>query len=512
MKRIYSAILGFLVFINLSYGQNKSLDTLRVRLNTNIPNRTCIKISNDSSGSVTFKLKFNDMVFSSDDELINYVRKIMPVEYKDEPDYRKLWRFLSQNLMIDKGIFDLKVYKSGPLMAINSLGWGHLTSALYYYWAKMGYKTRIWLVGHGDADQYYAEVFADDKWQMFNPFWGVYYLNDDNKVASVEELSKEPTLISQPRYKLPTASNAISFLMRYSNYTANSFSKDSIYITTELDNLPASDTFSITLPPHSTFEFPGIYTNVVKDTLLTPLFTDYLAEAKLKLPHHFTGDININLAVQSIKFKGVVTFNNNSSFPDIYSEQMQKFLDKNHEVFYHLGFTDGDSIEIIYFVNPQQFKMKKVNQLQLTGKNASQLKVKLDTLNPIDVVNDSIKMLESYRFYDENSNYCFYKQKFDNEKITSLDNFKINNKKEFFAKLKLYVNCLRNVSDENKAILYSRLKEKAEKAFKRLGRDFDFNDFYAALNHVPFVVFYLILEQHERDLPKLIYSLTKLGF
>lgn len=75
-----------------------------------------------------------------------------------------------------------------PEYLLNSSGYGYcddMASALATIWKEMGLPSRIWHLG----GHVVPEVNIGGKWQMYDPDMGLYYLDDEHQVLSVEAIA-----------------------------------------------------------------------------------------------------------------------------------------------------------------------------------------------------------------------------------------------------------------------------------------------------------------------------------
>jgi hypothetical protein len=153
-----------------------------------------VSIQNLGQESASFVLKWNGLDLSSMagllDQIANYSRE-------ESRPYVQAWKFVHDHSKHYAPLSSFAWFHH-PVLFFNSAGFGicdDQAEALYHLWTAMGYKARLWgLSGH-----VVPEVFADGKWQLLDPDFGTYYLNDSGEIASIEEISHDPTLIYNPR-------------------------------------------------------------------------------------------------------------------------------------------------------------------------------------------------------------------------------------------------------------------------------------------------------------------------
>jgi hypothetical protein len=262
-----------------------------------------VTLSNKSDGDADFEFKINGKVFQSMNEILVAISK-QPNEFDKEPIERKAWRYVTANTEQLK-VHSSNVWIHNPLLMLNSLGFGlcdDLASVLSFIWKKQGFKSRVWgLEGH-----VVPEVFAQGKWQMYDPTFGVYYLNNERKVASVDELGAAPELIYEPHQILPPNLHR-AFIVearKYSKDIASLYaSKENNQVSDFYDQLNEITDFKIHLPKGASLEFPV----QTPDSIFVPYLLGRLhlqCFIKLSLPENWYGKINFPFMVCQLKGRG----------------------------------------------------------------------------------------------------------------------------------------------------------------------------------------------------------------
>jgi hypothetical protein len=119
----------------------------------------------------------------------------------DEETAVALWRFVSQNRIHDwpphsgEEAFD-------PVKLMSVYGYGfcsHAAKALAILANQAGLESRI---RHAKGQHVICEILIDGRWAMFDPDGEVFYRFDDGRIASVDEISKNPEIILTARSPL----------------------------------------------------------------------------------------------------------------------------------------------------------------------------------------------------------------------------------------------------------------------------------------------------------------------
>jgi hypothetical protein len=338
-----------------------------------IKNNEKITIANNGEKDVSFNLKINGKLFISLNDIIESIDK-MPNDFDDESQARKAWRLVVNNTI------QLKINTSSrwihqPLLMLNSAGFGlcdDLAAVLSLIWKKQGYPTRIWtLQGH-----VVPEVFIQGKWQMFDPSFAVYYLNDENKVAGVEELTLQPELISNPRFKLPPNYNR-SFIQdarKYSGDVASMYqSKEDNLVSDWYEQIYEIDDFEVQLPAGAKMEFPVMTPDSIH-------ITDAIKKLTLKcfikytLPENWQGTIEFPFAISHIIGKGKINLNEQPYL--IGDKNLNAMLKKFDNYYRSVDFEKTEDITEVYcLLNSVIFGFNDSDTLSISGYELSRLSV-----------------------------------------------------------------------------------------------------------------------------------------
>lgn len=213
-------------------------------------------IENAGAESVHLSMVINGVHLGSIDSLLTAVH-LMPSDSGTEPLERRTWRFAMEHMASLNPLTDAQ-WQDDPLLMIGSVGFGkcdHLASVLTELWGRQGFRTRLWWLG----GHVVSEVFADGRWQMYDSSLGVFYLNRDGRVASVEELVSDPALITSPLKKLPVRKRQlfIHHSRAYSSEVASLYARSSDNRSEHvLERGPLTEGLLLHLPPGSRAELP----------------------------------------------------------------------------------------------------------------------------------------------------------------------------------------------------------------------------------------------------------------
>ncbi len=263
-----------------------------------------VSIQNIGPESASFLLKWNGVDMSSMDGLLEVISQYAPQE---PTPHIQAWRFVHDFSQHYSPLTERK-WLHEPVLFFNSAGFGicdDLAELLYHVWTAMGYEARIWsLNGH-----IVPEVFAQGKWQLLDPDFGTYYLNDGGEIASVNEIAQDPSLIFNPRLVLDSyLSSAYSpgVAALYASTGDNRFCSSNGRLSVKCDPISRSRNGGFfQIPGQSTLELPHQsegYLTYDPDVAEIPDFKI----AILKIAPGVSGRINIPLIPVSATGSGTV--------------------------------------------------------------------------------------------------------------------------------------------------------------------------------------------------------------
>lgn len=291
-----------------------------------------IQIKNISNQTACFELK-STSIPASKEAILNEVN-LKTSLFENEPKHIKAWRYVIENLSYQPTGFESFDFHH-PILLLNSIGYGQcddLASVLHFIWEMQGLDSRVWQVGNHVV----AEVFADDKWQMFDPSFQVFYYNKNGNIAGVEELINEPNLITNPMQKIDyffediRDQNTIDSL-RYSAQVANYYSKrDEVIIMENYSITYDIDTLLFCLPGNASLEFPIFEKNILEETNWYSESISSNQFLKLTLQKNSSGKLSIPLV--AVKGQGLFELINSANKIISDKEVNQKFIDMNLEL------------------------------------------------------------------------------------------------------------------------------------------------------------------------------------
>jgi hypothetical protein len=210
-----------------------------------------------------------------------------------------------------------------------------------------GLAARVWgLNGH-----VVSEIFEDGRWKMYDADYGVFFVDGQGNIASLDELAANPDLIVNPIYTLP-----LRDILLGSPYSAAYAS----YFTSTNDNviqsapdggfptLPISP-LELNLPPGARILFPGHFA-VAPIDWSGGIETEY-QDLELVLPKGFTGPIEFPLVLHAIRGQGSVQLH--GKIFNIGSAELQAEINQHIDPGSDISILASQSVvDVIYLVNP----------------------------------------------------------------------------------------------------------------------------------------------------------------
>ncbi len=388
MIKRYILILGCLLTCFVSSNASIIRDTIiarRVFQNICADSSGCIiSIKNEGDTLSVFKVQ-SDHFFKAKGYMLNDIYN-MQIDHPNEPLERLAWMYVIDKINYCRP-FSEEGWMHYPELMVNSLGNGlcdDMATLLSFIWKDLMFESRIWTIeGH-----VVPEVYVKGKWHMYDPSYQVYYLNKDNKVASVEEIAKDTTLMNRKVY----ASN-VAF---HPKALSSSKALKNMYATTEdnfinegYNNRMNPIDIRFYLPKKSSMTFPIRFPEYFWPYKGAD-FPEYTF-AEIKVADSSECSIKVPLVLHNIKGKGKVSIND--SIFTIGSEEIGTYIKNTKSYIEKVTFVGNHSgVRLHYFVNERL--SSTIDELVIKGTNIKDIAVewipkgKLPTTTVVDI--DSI--------------------------------------------------------------------------------------------------------------------------
>lgn len=327
---------------------------------TDTPEAEGVVITNRSSFTAEFTMRFNDQISVNLRDLVSQIRAWDHPGVTDLPDYQKAYHYLLEYHEHDFPLSG-RTWMHEPSLYLNSLGAGlcdDAASALSLIWQEMGYEARVWLLqGHVAA-----EVHADGKWQLYDPDLRVVYQNREGLVAGVEELASNPDLITNP------VNRDAEDPFVYSRRIASIYSTDDNRICTGCTQDTVSRDLIFQIPAGGSLEWgePEFDRELVAVHIDAP---ENLGQIKLNVPAGYIGAVDIPLALHDVQGEtGHVILDGQRL--DIATDEAFRYFNSDTSTGSRLksiGF-DGSAgeVEVTYFFNKAFLEIRSDNSLEIT--------------------------------------------------------------------------------------------------------------------------------------------------
>lgn len=331
------------------------IDKCSYGLETNNPDKVVFEITNNGGDSFfTFKLNGNKFYESLDD--LSYEIKLK--EHKSTSIKESIFSFVSSN---SYNIFPLteENWYHNPLLFVNSLGFGFCDDTAKVFGEIMkynGYNVRIVELGGHIVSEIQDQ---GGEWEMFDPDYGVYFKDENNKILDVDFLSVHPELITNPVNKMVIK---VAKFNPYTNRYAELYSTKQNNRAVELDNNKKEDVNKIFFPSKGRIMFP--YFNSMKLPAIENSYVSFFKNIKLSISENYRGKIRNPMVIQSFSGEGVIKYKNQEiDNLDDYKMDFNKFSDDVEII------EAKKNLSIFYLINPIRFSLKKENILEIEGEN-----------------------------------------------------------------------------------------------------------------------------------------------
>jgi hypothetical protein len=339
--------------------------TKLVEVTSETPETEAIVLTNPGATAATFDLTHNGhLAFSSMDQILDTVRNL-PDEINNEPLQRKIWRFVRDNTYHFPTVnFEQWMLATWP--TLNSFGFGfcsNLDAVIVQIAQAAGFEAHVrQVVGHVTA-----EILVDGAWEMYDPDLQVYYYRTDGRVASVDDLIADPSLITSPINPIyrPGENDVV-----YSQDFAERYSSQMEYVV--LSYLP-DDTLldkRLTLPAGARLIYPGVWTSapITYDDFGTARPVEQFRQARLELPAGYLGSVSIPWVLWDVQGSGTVRMSGRDFIAG--SAELRGFLHNPGNAITEIEAIDNPSgLALIMMINPLWYDMHAENYLELTGKD-----------------------------------------------------------------------------------------------------------------------------------------------
>lgn len=214
-KQIISFIAIFVIccFILEGYSQN---------IRYKIDNRKSDALLIENIGQMPIEINeiWSQIFITKESEILQFINHRYGSVSKD---YIRAWRFII-DYTYGVGIpLTHEAWYHHPLLFLNSAGFGFCddkANLLAQIWEKMGYQTRVWDI----ESHVIPEVYAEGRWQIFDPTYHCFYSDSSQQILGMDELSGDKNyFVIKPFYHPERIQTYWAKRMGYSKTSANEF-------------------------------------------------------------------------------------------------------------------------------------------------------------------------------------------------------------------------------------------------------------------------------------------------
>jgi hypothetical protein len=335
-----------------------------------------VEIINPSGEEICFYFNLNNRVFQDMEDVLKHIDG-MADEYPNEEKVRKAWRFVRDHVKYNIPVSHNN-WIHDPLLILNSIGFGQcsdLSSVLAYIWKYMGYEVRVWVI----ENHVMPEVKFNGSWELYDPSYGVYYKDENGRIAGFEEISENPSLVYDPYEHLPVMpfknlADLSYKIIRYTDDLAYRYQNGGELYT--VWNLPEiMDDMQICLPPGSKFILPVNSPSPVIIENMKGLKRQLTHYARYSIPKGWNGKFSSPFLVTSVSGKGVINLEGGK---DINLDQfnIQFNLDSRESPPNSINVISAESdLQVYCLINPNIVSPCDKNFIELKGKNVHELEL-----------------------------------------------------------------------------------------------------------------------------------------
>ena len=252
-----------------------------------------LRLANITDEDRQVRVSINGMELTDMQGLVMQVLAV-PMLRADEPLYERAWRYVILSSRHTAPITPGRMQHQADLY-FRSVGRGYcddVASVLKALWTRLGFESRVMaLNGH-----VVPEVKVDGRWMLFDPDLAVYYLRRDRKIANVQDISLDPSLVTQPEVRLAHLDN-----WPYSETVAQTYADPTkIAVSDWLNEEPLAPLNHLfTVPRGGYIQFTKAADETVR-TVIESEPTVQLSAIHLWLPPGYSGAIELPLILLSL--------------------------------------------------------------------------------------------------------------------------------------------------------------------------------------------------------------------
>jgi hypothetical protein len=374
-----TAFLIYLFFVlslcNCSDSNIKKNELLRkIRFKVENTERQYISITNDGADTAKFDLRLNDnLIYTSFDQILHDVKS-----FKKEnqiPLQKKVWSYLTFFTVHNYPLTEHFWYHN-PILFLNSVGFGFcddVSMVSHYLWSELGMQARVW----GYQGHVVSEVLANNRWELYDVDKRIYFFNDKNEIAGIDEIIENPEIILSPNKPIVNDKNIASHV--YSEVYYNFLANPKAYSIKPPEDIIKNFDFQFVLAPGMSMSLPykfvkPLYTNIISSNNDRKEIENYL-NLRISLLPGMKYTFNYPLVLHDITGKGDFILRN--SQVAIGSTQLTNYINSWQAFIYPFSIYAKEKVDVYFLLNPLRFSLKENNELILSGDNLDSLNIRL---------------------------------------------------------------------------------------------------------------------------------------
>jgi hypothetical protein len=336
------------------------------------PDQTAVTLFNGGRTDIELKLGVNGKLFyQSTDTILTAVDAAIPADPPGDPFISSLWHLVSTTSARFASLTS-QMWIHDPALFLNSLGFGlcdDRASVMAHLAVERGYTVRMWdLEGH-----VVPEFLIGGRWEVWDPDMRAYYRNRSGAIASMDELSADPSLITDPVERLPAA-DPIAYTQEQADKYSTTF--DNRLYSPYLDPVEEQQA-RIVLPAGGTIHVFGIWADAPISYLSTSVALK--ADMEIDVPAGWSGELISGFVPVAVE--GTGQFSVRGKVLDIGSPEAAAELAQVDTSFGALSIVQASgAVRVIVLVNPVLATLQPTTSLVMEGFNVGAIGISPELL------------------------------------------------------------------------------------------------------------------------------------
>jgi len=296
--------------------------------------------------------------------------------WRDAPYEYRMWRYVTDNVYHWYPVTEA-FWIHDPLVLVNSIGFGFcddVANAMAVIAREKGMPSRVWwLSGH-----VVPELYGEGVWRMFDSDLAVFYRKLNGDVASVEDLSLDPGLVTAPIDPVrPDAETANAYWEEVADIYSSTWNNRVEDVSFEGSSRLHG---RVVLPPGARVVYPGRWAAPLAGSEAGVVFdAPAYGQLKLDLPPGFAGRIELPFVLWDTAGSGQINVSGRGYA--LGSEELRSSLQSWQELPENIEVESSDGAALIFLVSPVRYGMEPKTTIELTSIDAWGLELSLTRLD-----------------------------------------------------------------------------------------------------------------------------------